>query len=155
MIAKRFKYNKRMFQIWIAVYRQYGIKGLQNRRIKTGYTDQFKRKLIMEVLSRRSQGEVWRKHNLPPHSNSLLSVYISGIKTISKESKMTFADCITIVEFVLQHQKGYQHTAETFLISYQQVYEWVRTYELEDKEKLLDCSGQKILSFGKCQRSKV
>lgn len=154
MIAERFKCNQRMLQRWIATYRKHGIEGLRYRKTKIAYTDEFKRRLIMEVLSGHSQGEVWRKYDLPPHSTTLLSTWIkaytSGNKTtskgrnrVNKGRKTTYEERITITEFALNHDKDYQKAAKTFKVSYQQVYSWVRKYELDGKDGLVNRRGKK------------
>lgn len=158
-LAKRFGCTQGMIQRWITAYRQYGLDGLQKRKTKRVYTDAFKKKLIMEVLAGRSQQEVLDKYHVHPQSYSLLSIWIkeytSGIKTTSKGScpvskgrKTTFEERLTIVEFALENHKDYQRTAETFEVSYQQVYGWVRKYELDGKEGLKDRRGQKKKSVG-------
>lgn len=158
-LAKRFKCTRGMIRRWTSAYRQYGIEGLQKRKTRKVYTDEFKKKLIMEVLGGRSQQEVLDKYHVHPQSHALLSIwvkeYTSGIKTTSKGSypvnkgrKTTFEERLTIVEFALENHKDYQHTAETFKVSYQQVYGWVRKYELDGKEGLEDRRGQKKKSVG-------
>ncbi|WP_459796546.1 transposase [Alkalibacterium sp. m-11] len=158
-LARRFGCTHKMIGRWASAYRQYGIDGLKKRKTRTVYTDEFKKKLIMEVLGGRSQQEVLDKYHIHPQSHGLLSVWIkeytSGIKTTSKGSypvnkgrKTTFEERLTIVEFALENHKDYQHTAETFKVSYQQVYGGVRKYELDGKEGLEDRRGQKKKSVG-------
>ena len=87
-LAKRFKCTRGMIRRWTSAYRQYGIEGLQKRKTRKVYTDEFKKKLIMEVLGGRSQQEVLDKYHVHPQSHALLSIwvkeYTSGIKTTSK-----------------------------------------------------------------------
>ncbi|PXW85689.1 transposase-like protein [Streptohalobacillus salinus] len=159
MISKQYGCNKRMLQRWISAYRQYGSQGLQKSKEKTIYTDSFKRKLVDELLSGQSQSSVLRKYKINPNSHALLSVwmkeYTSGIKytsrgryPMSKGRKTTLEERLAIVKSALDSNKDYHQTAETYKVSYQQVYGWVRKYELEGKDGLIDRRGQKSKSVG-------
>lgn len=162
-LSKRFGCDKVTIRRWTFAYKRYGISGLQKRKTQSNYTDDFKRKLIMEVLDGHSREEVMNKYQIHPQSYSLLSrwikEYTSGIKTtskgrypVNKGRKTTFEERITIVEFALENEKDYQHTAETFEVSYQQVYGWVRKYELDGEDGLKDRRGQKKKLLGEMSK---
>lgn len=47
------------------------------------------------------------------------------------------------MHYCLENNKDFQKTAETFQVSYQQVYRWVRNYEVGGEEALKDKRGKK------------
>ena len=58
-----------------------------------------------------------------------------GIKTTQEERA-------EIVAFCIEHNKDYGLTVETYNVSYQQIYAWVRKYEEGGVEKLKDNRGR-------------
>lgn len=63
---------------------------------------------------------------------------------MDKGRKTTLEERLKIVQFTLDNQKDYQSAAEKYQVSYQQVYGWVRKYELDGKDGLLDRRGRKL-----------
>ncbi|WP_180233654.1 helix-turn-helix domain-containing protein [Bacillus cereus] len=51
------------------------------------------------------------------------------------------------MHYCLKNNKDFQTTAETFQVSYQQVYRWVRNYEVGGEESPQDNRGRKKLSL--------
>ena len=62
---------------------------------------------------------------------------------MATERKTTLEERLEIVSLALTHEKDYQKAADQYRVSYQQVYSWVRKYELEGKEGLVDRRGMK------------
>lgn len=56
--------------------------------------------------------------------------------------KTTLEERIQIVNYCIAHQKNYQLTAETFDVSYQQMYQWVKKYETNGEDALIDKRGR-------------
>ncbi|KXU11072.1 Mobile element protein [Streptococcus gallolyticus] len=54
----------------------------------------------------------------------------------------TFDERVEIVNFTIAHNKDYQAAIEKYGISYQQVYSWVRKFEQEGSQGLLDRRGK-------------
>ena len=61
---------------------------------------------------------------------------------MTKGRKTTWKERIQIVLDCLENGKDYQKTAETYEVSYQQVYQWVRKYEDGGEEALKDRRGR-------------
>ena len=57
--------------------------------------------------------------------------------------KVTRVEREEVVTYALQHGKNYQATAEKFDVSYQQVYNWVRKFEKDGTNGLVDRRGQR------------
>ncbi len=55
--------------------------------------------------------------------------------------KTTFEERIEIVNFTLAHEKDYQGAVEKYGVSYQQIYSWVRKFEKDGSNGLLDRRG--------------
>lgn len=151
-IAKQVGCHPTVIGKWVSAYRQDGIQGLEKKRTKENYTPTFKKKLINEVQNGLTQVEVMHKYNLS--SSSLLALWIkeytSGIKPSSKGRyfmdkgrKTTFEERLEIVRYAFENQKDYQLAADKYQVSYQQVYGWVRKYELDGQDGLIDRRGQK------------
>ena len=62
---------------------------------------------------------------------------------MTKGKKITLEERIEIVDYCLQHQKNYHLTAETYQVSYQQVYQWVKKFEVHGEEGLQDRRGRR------------
>ncbi|MBF0788348.1 helix-turn-helix domain-containing protein [Streptococcus sp. 19428wC2_LYSM12] len=54
----------------------------------------------------------------------------------------TFEERVEIVNYTIAHDKDYQAAVETFGVSYQQVYSWVRKFEKNGSQGLLDRRGK-------------
>ncbi len=58
--------------------------------------------------------------------------------------KTTFEERVAIVNFTIIHDKDYQAAIEKYGISYQQVYSWVRKFEKDGSQGLLDRRGKGV-----------
>ena len=61
---------------------------------------------------------------------------------MTKGRKTTQEERAEIVAFCIEHNKDYGLTVETYNVSYQQVYAWVRKYEEGGVDKLKDNRGR-------------
>lgn len=61
---------------------------------------------------------------------------------MTKGRKTTQEERAEIVAFCIEHNKDYGLTVETYKVSYQQVYGWVRKYEEGGVDKLKDNRGR-------------
>lgn len=61
---------------------------------------------------------------------------------MTKGRKTTQEERVEIVAFCIEHGKDYGLTVETYQISYQQIYAWVRKYEEKGVEGLMDRRGK-------------
>ena len=60
--------------------------------------------------------------------------------------KTTFEERIEIVNFTLAHENDYPGAVEKYGVSYQQVYSWVRKFEKDGSNGLLDRRGKGLES---------
>ena len=61
---------------------------------------------------------------------------------MTKGRKTTQEERAKIVAFCIEHNKDYGLTVETYNVSYQQIYAWVRKYEAGGVDKLKDNRGR-------------
>ncbi len=59
-----------------------------------------------------------------------------------KGRKTDLNERIQIVLFCLKNDNNYQLTADTYQVSYQQVYQWVKKYDASDETSLQDNRGR-------------
>ena len=55
--------------------------------------------------------------------------------------KTTIVERKTIVEYCITHNRNYKETASLYDVSYSQVYDWVRKYDVKGKDGLVDKRG--------------
>jgi len=61
---------------------------------------------------------------------------------MTKGRKTTQEERAEIVAFCIKHNKDYGLTVETYKVSYQQIYSWVRKYEEGGVDRLKDNRGR-------------
>ena len=61
---------------------------------------------------------------------------------MTKGRKTTQEERAQIVAFCIEHGKDYALTVETYQVSYQQIYSWVRKYEATGVDGLVDRRGK-------------
>ncbi|MGE7918063.1 transposase [Viridibacillus sp. NPDC093762] len=62
--------------------------------------------------------------------------------SMTKGRKTTLQERIEIISYCIKQHKNYQLTAETYQVSYQQVYQWVKKFEENGEEALRDKRGR-------------
>lgn len=150
-----YKVNNDSIYEWVYRYEKYGLEGLKESPSWKMYSKELKQMAVQDVLSGKySIREVTRKHEIS--STSLLRKWIKKynshreLKDTSKGRTNTMTRRNTtinerkeIVLYCLENGKDYQKAAETFKVSYQQVYQWVKKYEDGGEEALRDKRGRK------------
>ena len=150
-----YKVNNDSIYEWVYRYEKYGLEGLKESPSWKKYSKELKQMAVQDVLSGKySIREVTRKHEIS--STSLLRKWIKKynshreLKDTSKGRTNTMTRRNTtinerkeIVLYCLENGKDYQKAAETFKVSYQQVYQWVKKYEDGGEEALRDKRGRK------------
>ena len=120
------------------------------------YGAELKLRAVQDYLSGKgSQREICRKYEIPVHS--MLQRWIScynghkdfkerssarGEIYMTKGRKTTQEERAQIVAFCIERGKDYALTVETYQVSYQQIYSWVRKYEAAGVDGLVDRRGK-------------
>ncbi len=128
----------------------------KERRKNKKYSAEIKKMAVEEYLNNRgSQGEISRKYGIlghhtlkdwilcyNSHGTFKERSYAKGEIYMTKGRKTTQKERAEIVEFCIRNNKDYGLTVETYNVSYQQIYQWVRKYEEGGVDKLQDNRGR-------------
>ena len=120
------------------------------------YSKELKKQAVEAYLSvKGSQREICKEYGISDHS--VLRDWIlwySGHREFKERSKAkgdiymtkgrktTQAERAEIVAYCMEHNKDYGLTVETYHVSYQQIYAWVRKYEEGGVDRLKDNRGR-------------
>nr|WP_280166303.1 transposase [Priestia aryabhattai]MDH3115433.1 transposase [Priestia aryabhattai]MDH3125647.1 transposase [Priestia aryabhattai]MDH3125673.1 transposase [Priestia aryabhattai] len=141
---------------WIYLYRTYGLEGLQTSSEWKRYSIEIKTAATLDYLSGKySQSEIIRKYEIS--HRSVLMKWIKNYnghrafknvgkgmrKSMAKGRSTTLEERVVIAKHCLENGKNYLQTAEDFNVSYQQVYQWVKKFEIGGKGGLFDKRGKK------------
>ena len=127
MARKRKKYSP---EVKVQVVEEYkaGIGSLRSICKKYGIKDH---KTLREWISCYNGQKIFRKRS-----------GARGEIHMTKGRKTTQEERAQIVAFCIEHGKDYVLTMETYQVSYQQVYSWVRKYEASGVNGLVDRRGK-------------
>lgn len=120
------------------------------------YSAEIKVQAVEEYLSGEgSQREICRKYGIAAHKTlqEWIMCYnghkdfrrranVKGEIYMTKGRKTTQEERAQIVAFCIEHGKNYGLTVETYQVSYQQIYSWVRKYEDQGVNGLVDRRGR-------------
>ncbi|WP_318509110.1 IS3 family transposase [Bacillus sp. T3] len=141
---------------WKHKYDKYGLEGLKESTTWKKYSKELKLAAIKDCLSGKysirevarmydiSDSSVLRKWIRKYNSHSEIKDTSQGrTSSMTKGRKTTWDERVQIVLDCLGNGKDYQYTSETYEVSYQQVYLWVKKYEAGGDEALKDKRGRK------------
>ena len=120
------------------------------------YSKEFKIQAVEAYLrGEGSQLEICRKYGILSHTQLRNWImWYNGHKEMKRQSatkgeiymtkgrKATQEERAEIVAFCIEHGKDYGLTVETYKVSYQQIYAWVRKYEEKGVKGLTDRRGK-------------
>jgi len=155
-IAKKYGIATTTFGEMISKYKTFGEEGLQRKVNNKVYLKEFKEEAVLEYLNGKvSQQEICNKYNI--YSRRLFASWVmqyNGHKEfknhrgygteiyMTKGRRTSWQERSDIVAFCIAHAKDYALTIETYGVSYQQIYAWVRKYEAKGIEGLSDRRGK-------------
>ena len=128
----------------------------KTRRKNKKYSKELKIQAVQDYLSGKgSMRKICKKYGiLDDHTLRDWIKWYNGHKVIRERSsakgeiymtkgrKTTQEERATIVAFCIEHGKDYGLTVETYGVSYQQIYSWVKKYEEKGVEGLTDRRGK-------------
>jgi transposase-like protein len=125
-------------------------------RKRNKYSAELKLQAVQDYLAGKgSLRKICKKYGIPDHK--MLRQWIScynghkdyrrhtgakGEIYMTKGRKTTQEERAQIVAFCIEHGKDYGLTVETYKVSYQQIYSWVRKYEASGVDGLVDRRGK-------------
>lgn len=160
-LARRYGVSKDTLSNWVRKYKEAGVEGTRGKSSLdevTKYSKELKEQAVSDYLNGLgSLKDLTKKYGIsdPYVLRSWIKSYTSGkeLKATSKGMrrmkqgrKTTFEERIEIVNFTLAHEKDYQGAVEKYGVSYQQIYSWVRKFEKDGSNGLLDRRGKGLTS---------
>jgi len=154
-LCKKFSVSIKTIRRWKMKFDKAGVDGLIESTTWNTYSKELKNAAVEDFLQKDlTDIEILEKYTIS--SDSILRTWVkkytshSELKdsgkgmsqTMTKGRKTTFEERIQIVDHCLKHQKNYQVTSETYEVSYQQVYQWVKKFEVAGEEGLRDRRGR-------------
>ena len=160
-LARRYGVSKDTLSNWVRKYKEAGVEGTRGKSSLdevTKYSKELKEQAVSDYLNglgslkdlTKKYGiscdyvlRSWIKHYT---SGKELQATSRGMSRMKQGCKTTFDERVEIVNFTLAHEKDYQGAVEKYGVSYQQVYSWVRKFEKDGSNGLLDRRGKGLES---------
>ena len=150
-----YKMNPDTIYKWIGKYELYGIDAFIKGKSNCTYSRDFKTKCVEEYISGKgSLLDISAKYNISSSSvllkwiecynaNRELKDYCPKREVYMAEArrKTTIEERKEIVEHCINHERNYKDTASLYDVSYSQVYSWVKKYDANGEESLIDKRG--------------
>ncbi|MFH0993071.1 MAG: helix-turn-helix domain-containing protein [bacterium] len=169
-LGEELQCGKSTIQRWVSLYRDQGKDGLDVREKNHSYSKEIKQAAVEAyVMEGMSLNEVSGKFGLSTHSvlGRWIKKYNSHIELkdydpkgdvyMTKTRPTTQEERLSIVQHCLAHEKRYTLTAAKYAVPYSRVYMWVRKYQTEGEDGLLDRRGRhktasELTDFEKLER---
>ena len=155
-IAKKYEIGTTTLKEMVAAYELQGAEVLKNTHKNKRYSKELKIQAVRDYLSGEgSQIEICKKHKIKNRTQLRdWIIWYNGHKEFKERSsakgeiymtkgrQTTFEERVEIVAYCIEHGKDYGLTIETYKVSYQQIYSWVKKYEEKGVEGLTDRRGK-------------
>lgn len=166
--CKKFNISDKTYSNWRFLYETYGIESLEESKTWRRYSKQLKEKAVLEYLNGEdSQLNICRKYGIS--SDSVLRKWIKRYNShkelnttkgkvdavMTKGRKTILEEKIEIAKYCINQNENYQETSETYEVSYQQVYQWVRKFEELGEDGLIDRRGKAKLELSLEDKEKI
>ena len=154
-LAKKYNVNNYTIRRWAHRYEKSGILAFLKEK-KNQYSADFKISCVEQYMQgNMSMEEIIVTYNIS--SDSVLQNWISCYNANRKfkdynpkkevymaeaRRKTTIEERKEIVKYCLEHDRNYKETASNYDVSYNQVYTWVKKYDIKGEAGLLDKRGQ-------------
>ncbi len=152
--CRHFNVSPSAFKLWRKQYERYGVKGLQTHGVQRKYTQEQKKVAVQDYLSGKySQLETILQYDIS--STAVLRRWVNKYTSHGKVTrdqkgqgvsmtqgrKTTLSERLEITLQCIALNKNYQKIANEFNVSYNQVYQWVKKYEVGGEAALKDRRG--------------
>ena len=154
-IAKAYGIDHSSLELWVAAYREHGIDAFSSDKENRRYSHEFKAMCVDAVLSGKlsiracvvkygiSDTHVLRNWISKYNANRELKDYDPKREVYMADArrKTTIEERREIVKYCIEHGRDYKGTAATYDVSYTQVYSWVRKFDANGEDALVDRRG--------------
>ncbi|MEE1076198.1 MAG: helix-turn-helix domain-containing protein [Acutalibacteraceae bacterium] len=156
IISREYGIPQSTVKLWCRNYELFGEEIFKQQKKQTKWSVETKTKAVQEYLTEKiSIGAICKKYRISTSTvfRRWLKMY-NGYKEfkernsakgeiyMTKGRKTTQEERATIVAFCIEHGKDYGLTVETYKVSYQQIYSWVKKYEEKEVDGLTDRRGK-------------
>jgi len=154
-LAKENKIGQTTIRRWITNYKSMGADGLDTKPKNATYSRELKKMVVDEYLTgKTSLSEIQEKYKI--RSDHQIRNWIKwyndhgdfkqpntgGTIYMEKGRKTTLDERIEIVSHCISNNRDYGKTIEKYGVSYQQIYGWVKKYEKDGADGLIDRRGK-------------
>jgi len=154
-IAKSLGIAQPSFSQWIRNYESVGIEAFTSRKHRK-YPRELKLAAVRDYLSGNfSQNKICKKYGILATSElqgwimrynshgDFKQLYTGGAITMIKGRKTTLEERIDIVSYFISNNKDYGKTISQYGVSYSQIYGWIKRYERDGADGLIDRRGKR------------
>ena len=140
---------------WSKKYKVYGASAFEETHHNKSYSKEFKEMVVKEYQEGKGSAfDLAVKYNIPAYSTveRWVRSYNSHIELkdydpkrevyMAEGRKTDFDERLEIVKYALEHDRNIKDTASLYKCSYAQVYSWVKKYEADGEEGLIDRRGK-------------
>lgn len=157
-VATDYGIDRKTLQVWVRNYQAEGLDGLKEARTWKHYPAELKLEAVHDYLSGQSSlTECSQRYGISDESvlrkwvnkytrDEAIKSTSKGRSTMTEGRKTTQQERIEIAQHCLAEEKDYQKMADLYQVSYQQVYQWVRKYQANGEEGLIDRRGRSLES---------
>ena len=147
--------STRTIQDWATIYKKHGFLGLSKKTKNRSYSKEFKMKLVKKYISgEASSVDLAHQYDI---SSGLLRNWIrrynanielkdynpkQEVYMVKARRKTTIDERKEIVNYCIEHNRNYKETAALYNVSYSQVYSWMKKYDSDGEEGLIDKRGR-------------
>ena len=154
-ISNELNIYKSAISAWVRKYKTFGKEGLLNKGYNTSYSAQLKTQAVIDYLDGKgSLDDICIKYKIS--AIGILQQWVKkynghkifkshstkGDKLMTNGRKTTYEERIEIVSFCIANAHDYNLTSNKFNVSYQQVYTWVKKYNKDGYNALVDRRGK-------------
>lgn len=150
------KQGRELVRIWVEKYRSQGRSAFITNSKNKSYTKDFKEKIIKEYLRGESSiAALSIKYKISSQSTlrNWIMKYNNHIELkdydpkpevyMEDTLKTTYRQRIDIVKYCIEHDRDIKGTAAKYGCKYAQLYQWVRKYEANGEDALIDKRGKR------------
>lgn len=145
------------FNRWVTLYNEHGEEAFFSPKGNNTYSKEFKIQIVEEYIEgvasacvlaakyKLSNADILLRWVKLYNANRELTDYCPKREVYMAEArrKITIEERKEIVEYCINHERNYKDTASLYDVSYSQVYSWVKKYDVNGDESLIDKRGHR------------
>lgn len=165
-ICEYFKVNRYALNKWVRRYCAHGIVGLEDSKGWANYSKELKTQAVLEALNGIPILDILNKYDISTDTvlykwiklyNSHKELKNSGGKTqiMAYRKNISIEEKIEAIKYCIENNRNYSKTSKMFNVSYQQIYLWVKKYDISGADSLEDRRGKQKLKLNDEDKQKL